>query len=53
VKSADADVVDQKPGGEATFCSKLERVRTLLREPDVARSRICSELGLYCFMVTQ
>ena len=38
---------DKKESSAASYCHKLELIRTLLQESEVPRSRICTELGLY------
>lgn len=43
-KSDDADA-DKKDISGASYCCKLEHIRTLLQEPEVTRSQICTELG--------
>ena len=44
-KEPSVTAVDKKDSS-TSYCHKLQHIRTLLREPEVARSRICAELGL-------
>lgn len=44
-EGSSATVPDKKDSSAASYCNKLEHIRTLLQEPEVDRSRICTELG--------
>jgi len=40
-------VMEKKDSSEASYWHKLQQIRTLLQTPDVPRSQIATELGLY------